>query len=438
MTSQDTHIKMQAVRRINENPYSTPGAAAAAPSDIIHIACYPDPSTGKDIIIWNDGMTLSMRSELQLSMSGLVPFLAPLRLAAVPGATLDVVIRSQLSEQDLSLRSLQNALPATPQESSSAKKAPPAASVTVTTAAAESNPVGAHAEATKKKDADINNSAAVIETPPPPPYGGPVQAAQGNQTSPPTTAIESEPPSDSQSASQPPEEDAPPEKDAPQEPEAPHERTLTVAQKFEEAQLKAMLGDMNAQFALGNMYKYGQGTVQSDSQVVDWYLKAAKQRHVVAQYSVGKSYQTGQGAKSSYEDALTWYVEAASQGHGGWESRREAIEWYRKAVTQGHAAAQYSLGKMYYEASQGHVLAINFVDNMYCIGHGVAQDYFKAAVWYLKAAGKGDMDAQNSLAVLYETGLGVPENRAKAIKWYQKAVHGGSEVAQKALDRLKA
>jgi hypothetical protein len=53
MTIEDRHPHSQAVRRVYENelPGATSGALA---SNIIHIACHPDPSSGDDIILWDD------------------------------------------------------------------------------------------------------------------------------------------------------------------------------------------------------------------------------------------------------------------------------------------------------------------------------------------------------------------------------------------------
>jgi hypothetical protein len=54
MTLKDTtsidHI--QPVRRVNENEQLNSGSATT--TNIIHLTYYPDPSTGKDILLWDD------------------------------------------------------------------------------------------------------------------------------------------------------------------------------------------------------------------------------------------------------------------------------------------------------------------------------------------------------------------------------------------------
>lgn len=65
----------------------------------------------------------------------------------------------------------------------------------------------------------------------------------------------------------------------------------------------------------------------------------------------------------------------------------------------GDPVAQYKLGYDYY------------------LGHGIAQDYTQAAIWWRKAAEQGYPDAQNNLGVLYNSGKGVPQSYAEAYFW---------------------
>ncbi|KAG0376456.1 hypothetical protein BGX24_007718 [Mortierella sp. AD032] len=413
MTVQETIPNVQAIRRVNDDDNNNDNttttttteetAAAASSSRVFHLPYYPDATSGKDILLWED-IRAAFDDVLHVRAGSIIlPFLKgpdfknldPLRIAAVPSATLDVVVRGPLRERELSLESLQEALPGTPQESAQAP-----ASTTTTTS--------------KVDTAKLN------------PAGG--------LSSPGTT--ESESTGDGQLAIEP-QEDVAPQKedtlkksDVLQEAEAPPKRAPTVKQRFAATELRARLGDRDAQFALGELYDHGLGAVQSASQAFEWYKKAAGQGLVVT--------ERVEGLRPTYlsDDSF-------------------AANWFQKAAVQGHATAQYNLGNMYYTgqevkkdyskafdwyllaANQDHASASNSVGNLYCVGHGVDQDYSKAAFWYLKAAENGDEEAQNSLAVLYEAGLGVPEDETKAIEWYQKAVDGGYADAQKALDRLK-
>ncbi|KAG0283751.1 hypothetical protein BGZ96_011875 [Linnemannia gamsii] len=125
MAIQDTHPHAQAVRRVYENEQPNYNSGALA-SNIIHIACHPDPSSGKDIILWDDIKAASDDVMHVRSGTFVLPFLKgtdfknldPLRIASVPGVTLDVVVRGQLeTAKELSVELLQGALSDISQES---------------------------------------------------------------------------------------------------------------------------------------------------------------------------------------------------------------------------------------------------------------------------------------------------------------------------------
>ncbi|KAF9118324.1 hypothetical protein BGX30_004654, partial [Mortierella sp. GBA39] len=160
MTIQETHSHTQPIRRVDKNE----GAANEQPPatyNILHIACHPDVSSGNDIILWSDilaafedvvhvryGTTI-----LSFLKGPDLQILNPLCIAAVPGATLDVVVRAQLDNaennlfqlemlsrtpsEELSLESLQEALPTVSQQNK--KSTSVLVPNTITTAAAYSD-----------------------------------------------------------------------------------------------------------------------------------------------------------------------------------------------------------------------------------------------------------------------------------------------------------
>ena len=58
---------------------------------------------------------------------------------------------------------------------------------------------------------------------------------------------------------------------------------------------------------------------------------------------------------------------------------------------------------------------------MYANGRGVSRDFAEAAIWYRKAAERGDAAAQYNLGVAYDAGQGVPRDAVQAYKWYDVA-----------------
>lgn len=57
----------------------------------------------------------------------------------------------------------------------------------------------------------------------------------------------------------------------------------------------------------------------------------------------------------------------------------------------------------------------------------------EALAWYLKAAQKGNVEAQSAVARLYDAGEGVERDEERALSWYAKAAAQGDDEAQFAL-----
>ncbi len=175
-----------------------------------------------------------------------------------------------------------------------------------------------------------------------------------------------------------------------------------------------------------------------DRESSDSKIYFAEQGDAAAQYDLGKMY---------YDNSV---------GHTDYE---KAFYWYKQAAEQGYAAAQYGLGKMYYDgrgidadddyddyekaiywykqaAEQGYVAAQHDLAEMYIYGEGTDVDNEKAIYWYKKAAEQGDEDAQFNLGSMYDNGEGTDVDHEKAIYWYKKAAEQGNEEAQYNLDMM--
>ncbi len=104
-------------------------------------------------------------------------------------------------------------------------------------------------------------------------------------------------------------------------------------------------GDVEAQYALGLMYLYGEILDVDYQQAKIWYEKAAAQNDPRAQAKLGVMYANGLGVKQDYQQSKSWY---------------------QKAAEQNDVDAQFLLGEMYND------------------GLGVSQDYQQAKMWYEK------------------------------------------------------
>ena len=101
---------------------------------------------------------------------------------------------------------------------------------------------------------------------------------------------------------------------------------------------------------------------------------------------------------------LTVPILSFAQGNA---TEPQEIRELRAKAASGDAAAQYDLGRRYYE------------------GEGIPKNYREAVKWYRRAADQGDAKAQNKLGWIFAYGMGVPENDAEAVKWYRRAADQG-------------
>ena len=159
----------------------------------------------------------------------------------------------------------------------------------------------------------------------------------------------------------------------------------------------ARQGHADAQFMLGDMYRYGEGVPRDYVQGQKWYEKAAAQGNAKAQYELGQLYQYG-------------YAEGVDY--------KQARQWYEKAAVQGIANAQYLLGVLYEE------------------GAGVPQNYKQARRWYEQAAAQDHPKAQLNLGTMYELGFGVTQDYVQAHMWYNLAGANGNYHAAPRRDAL--
>ncbi len=77
-------------------------------------------------------------------------------------------------------------------------------------------------------------------------------------------------------------------------------------------------GDREAQFALGTMYRDGQGVKQDYAKALRWWRKAAAQGDIDAQYALGNFYSGGTGIARDNVQAYVWYSIAAANTGADW------------------------------------------------------------------------------------------------------------------------
>ena len=206
-----------------------------------------------------------------------------------------------------------------------------------------------------------------------------------------------------------------------------NENDLGLTGKAKEYYTKAIAGDAEAQYQLGECYYSGEDVQKDYAEAVKWYLKAAAQGHTEAEYSLGFCYYNGYGVEENNDEAFRWFKIAADKGHGsaqyylgrcylgGYgveENDEEALRWFKIAAANGNSRAQYYVGRCYFR------------------GWGVAKDETEAVRWYRMAAEQGESEAQFKLGDCYSLGWGVVKNKVEATKWFRKAAEQGDARAQ--------
>jgi len=77
-------------------------------------------------------------------------------------------------------------------------------------------------------------------------------------------------------------------------------------------------GDAKAQYALGTMYRDGQGVAQDYAEALRWWRKSAELGLIDAQFALGNIYAGGSGIARDNVLAYMWYHIATLQSGDEW------------------------------------------------------------------------------------------------------------------------
>ncbi|KAF9118192.1 hypothetical protein BGW39_001393 [Mortierella sp. 14UC] len=375
---EDDLSTLQAVRAISKDNLDAPPPSSGA---IAHIDIHLDPVTKKPIVLWGDIL------------------LVPHRIAAAPNAVLNVVVRNSLSSTGIATpkATVQETPPATPM-----KEEETAPQTTNAVNTIRRNPAGGLVEEAMQN----YNHMDIPDTGPP---------LRGPQV----IHDEKLPPS---SVNLPAAKNSGPNSNA----RAPQVSFSAGSKDITETMMNARLGDTDAQVALGDLYRMGQGVHQDFQAAMDWYLLAANQGDPVGQRRVGTLYDHGIGVPVDLEKAMIWFLKSAEQGdavaqrnigvmyHNGRGVAQDhpvAMQWYLKGAERGDSVAQYAIGLMYHRAQ------------------GVSQSSSQALTWYLKAAEQGHAQAQCNIGYLYNSGQDGTQDYNKALYWYLKSADQDNVIA---------
>lgn len=157
-------------------------------------------------------------------------------------------------------------------------------------------------------------------------------------------------------------------------------------------------GNAKAQYNLGLMHLYGDGTKQNSAEALSWFKQSADAGFPEAQYRTGVMYFNGDGIAADYDTAMSYY---------------------RKAAEQGHAKSMLNMGLIYLK------------------GEIVPQDDAEAAKWLIAASQLGNGEAQYDLGHMYLSGQGVQENLVQSYVWVSISTKNKSDSPDKIAKRQK-
>ena len=94
--------------------------------------------------------------------------------------------------------------------------------------------------------------------------------------------------------------------------------TLAWADNVTTIRTLAEQGDAEAQFALGTMYRDGQGVAQDYAEALRWWRRAAELGLIDAQFALGNMYAGDAGVERDNILAYMWYSIATTQAGDEW------------------------------------------------------------------------------------------------------------------------
>ncbi|KAF9129789.1 hypothetical protein BGW39_003829 [Mortierella sp. 14UC] len=154
-----------------------------------------------------------------------------------------------------------------------------------------------------------------------------------------------------------------------------------------------------------------------------------------AQVALGDMYREGKGVNKDLQAALDWFLKAAEQGDAEAQYKVGALYNNGEGVTQ-----EFSMAEEWYlrAAKQGHAPAQWSLGSLYESGQGgrvpeIDRDYRAVMEWYLKASDRGDAQAQYEIGRMFDHGVGVTQDDLKARQWYLQAAEKGHLGAKESL-----
>lgn len=230
---------------------------------------------------------------------------------------------------------------------------------------------------------------------------------------------------------------------------------------------QALLGNSDAQFAIGQLYQYGIGVAKNSEQAIIYLQLAASQQDVRAEYNLGLLYLQGQTTPVDYKKGVDWMLDAAYKGEPSAQyvlanlyekglqgpegslliapNHEQAMAMYYLSAANHFAQSEYDLAS-YLAKKKDDNLSVSvrtqrnqLIKRLYqdAANQGIADailplafynamdsDPKKQATAYQQAkqaAQAGNSNAALLVGLMTERGITVPADPVEALYWYQQA-----------------
>ena len=230
---------------------------------------------------------------------------------------------------------------------------------------------------------------------------------------------------------------------------------------------KAVLGDSDVQFQLGQMYQQGVGVEKDIQKAIKYYAQATALQDLRAEYNLGLIWLEGETGTPDYRQAMGWLNDAAFKGNveaqyvlgrilqSGYQNASnelviqpdsdQALSMYHLASSAAYGPAEFELAEMLIRDPSTALSVLEKqkrIDTMKllykdAVIKGVKEaalplaffdamspDKSKHAYAYEVAeqeAKAGNAQAALLYAMLLDRGIGVEADHAQAMQWYEKS-----------------
>lgn len=252
------------------------------------------------------------------------------------------------------------------------------------------------------------------------------------------------------------------------------QRQLNMMSVFYSLYNRAILGDAQAQFEIGQMFQYGIGVTQNDDSAIVFYQNAVQQQHLGAEYNLGILYLLHAKGKDDYQLALNDLTDAAFKGNKKSQyvlarilekgitgpegvvyikaEPEQATSMLYLAAASGYGPAEYDLANRLarqYDSNlnvEAKKQKITLIRQLYqgAADRGISNALLPLAFYNAmdtnskrqakafavakEQAAAGEDKAALLLGLLYDRGIGVSADPGQAMHWYQQA--GQNAVSQ--------